>query len=113
VAPVPGYAEMKNELSGETVYVSSEVLFRNQDIQAIRLDEGEAGRSFQIEFTAAAQPSLLQATNEHMGESLALLVDGVVLMAPVIRYPLKDGKILVAGFDTRGQAEKVVNRMVR
>lgn len=48
------------------------------------------------------------ATAKHIGKPMAVLLDGQVIMAPVVRSPISTSAVITGNF-TRSEAEKVVN----
>ena len=47
-----------------------------------------------------------QATAEHIGRPVAILIDGTVVMAPIVRSPIGDSAVISGQF-TREEAERI------
>jgi preprotein translocase subunit SecD len=52
-----------------------------------------------------------QATANHIGRPLAILIDGEVITAPVVRGPISTSA-LISGDYTRAEADRIVNGIV-
>jgi len=60
-----------------------------------------------IEFNASGAGKMRAATGNHIGKLVAILLDGRVVMAPVLRSPI-EGSARISGNFTRAQAERIV-----
>jgi preprotein translocase subunit SecD len=63
-----------------------------------------------IEFNASGAAKMRAATSSHIGKLLAILLDGRVVMAPVLRSPIGSSARISDHF-TRAQAERIVMGM--
>lgn len=61
-----------------------------------------------IEFNATGAEKMRQATLTHEGRPIALLLDGEVVMAPVIRSPIARSAV-ISGDYSKAEAERIVN----
>jgi preprotein translocase subunit SecD len=50
---------------------------------------------------------MLRASQSHIGRPLAILIDGEVVMAPVVRSPIRTSAVITGSF-TRAEAERIV-----
>jgi len=108
--PAPGLREAKVSGSNRSVYLHDEVVVGNDDISAARLVQG-SGRSqysVSVEFNAAGAKKMQAATADRMGKLMAILLDGQVVMTPVIRSPIGASSMITGNF-TKAQAERIVN----
>jgi preprotein translocase subunit SecD len=53
-----------------------------------------------------------QATATHVGRPVALLIDGDVVSAPVVRSPMSDSAVISGNF-TRAEAERIAEGIGR
>src|SRR6266404_4272079 len=87
--PAPGLREVKVSGSDRSIYLHDEVVVSNSDIAAARLVQGSPAQySVGIEFNASGAEKMRAATGGHMGKPMAILLDGQVVMAPVVRASL-------------------------
>jgi preprotein translocase subunit SecD len=64
-----------------------------------------------ITFTAAGAKQFAEITRQHIGDQLAIVVDGKLLSAPIIRAEISDGKADIAGNFTEAEAKALAKRI--
>jgi len=108
--PANGLREAKVSGSERLVYVHDEVIVTNSDIAAARVIQsvGPAQYGVSVEFTASGAEKMRTATANHIGKPVAILIDGQVVVAPVVRTPI-GASAVVSGNYTRAQAERIAN----
>jgi hypothetical protein len=108
--PAPGLREAKVSGSDRTVYLHDEVIVSNSDIAEAQVVPGNASTEYWvgIKFKPAGADKMRAATTKHIGRPLAILLDGQVVMVPVLRTPI-DSSARITGNFTRAQAERIVN----
>ena len=108
--PAPGLREAKILSSDRSVYLHDEVIVTNGDIAVARVVPGHGPSEYSvgIEFKASGAEKMRAATGNHIGKLLAVLLDGQVVMAPVLRTPIGASARITGNF-TRAQAERIVN----
>jgi hypothetical protein len=106
--PAPGLREVKVSGSDRSVYLHDEIVVSNSDIAAARLvQESPTRYSVGIEFNASGVEKMRIATGGHIGKPVAILLDGQVVMAPVVRASMGASAVITGNF-TRTQAERIV-----
>ena len=106
--PAPGLREVKVSGSDRSIYLHDEIVVSNSDIAAARLVQGSPTQfSVGIEFNASGAEKMRAATGGHIGKPMAILLDGQVVMAPVVRASLGASAVITGNF-TRPQAERIV-----
>jgi hypothetical protein len=108
--PGPGLREVKVSGSDRSVYLHNDVVVTNGDISRAQVVEGSSPSQFSVsvEFTAAGTQKMRSATAAHIGKPVAILLDGQVVMAPVLRSPI-GSSALITGDHTKAEAERIVN----
>ena len=106
--PAPGLREAKVG-SDRLVYLYEQVIVSNGDIAMARVVPvpGTSEYSIGIEFKASGAEKMRAATANHIGTLLAILLDGQVVMAPVLRSPIGASARITGNF-TQAQAERIV-----
>jgi len=106
----PGLREVNVSGSKRLVYLHDEVIVTNSDIASARVipGGGPAKYSVGVEFNASGAEKMRTATANHMGKPVAILLDGQVVLAPVLRSPISTSAVITGRF-TRTQAERIVN----
>jgi SecD-like export protein len=96
--------------SDRVVYLHEEVIVTNGDIAESRVVNGNDSSHFGVgvEFNEAGAQKMRQATASHVGRPMAILIDGVVVMAPVLRARISTSAV-ISGDLTQAEAERIVN----
>ena len=63
--------------------------------------------------TPAGRDQLARVTTDHVGQALAIVVDGSLLTAPIIREPILAGGLQISGLDSLEQAKNLARRLGR
>ena len=108
----PGLREARIALTGGVVYLHQEIIVTNDDISDSQVIDGERPSRFGVAVTlnAAGAEKMRRATARHVGELIAMLIDGEVITAPRLRSPI--GASAVLSFDcTKAEAERIANGM--
>jgi preprotein translocase subunit SecD len=108
--PGPGLREARAAGSDRLVYLYPEIVVTNDDIAQCRVVPGNGPSRFDVsvEFNASGREKMRQATAGHVGRPVAILIDGVVVMAPVLRSPIAESAVITGDY-TRAEAERIVN----
>ncbi len=104
----PGLKEANIE-GGGTVYLHDEVVVTNSDIAQAKVIPRPGGSDFMVSvtFTPAGARKMQAATKRNIGKRMAILIDGVVVTAPVVRSVLSESAV-VEGHLTKQEAERIV-----
>ena len=100
---------LRTPLAGDRViYLHSEVVVANGDISQSRIVPGNGPAQFWIgvEFSPAGAEKMRRATANHVGRPLAILIDGVVVLAPVLKSPIGESAV-ISGDYSRAEAERI------
>jgi hypothetical protein len=106
--PAPGLKAANIE-GGGTVYLHDEVVVTNSDIMQAKVIQRPGGSDFMVSvtFTPAGARKMHAATEGNIGKRMAILIDGVVVSAPVVNSVLSESAV-VEGHLTRQEAERIV-----
>jgi preprotein translocase subunit SecD len=69
------------------------------------------GPRINIDFTDAGGKKLEEVTSQHIGERLAIFIDGKIWSAPRIQSPISGGKAQIAGNFTGKEAEDLAQKI--
>jgi preprotein translocase subunit SecD len=107
-APSPGLIVAKLPKSEALIYLHPETLVGNDDIQQSWVTDNGGGRfGVTVQLSQRAAERMRQGTANHMGRPLAILIDGAVTTAPVVRSPIGESAVVTGSF-TRDEAERIV-----
>lgn len=100
---------------------SGQTILANGDIQTARVvtlhDRDRSGNTrstfgVELTFTPEGAEKMRRATQEHIGEHLQLMIDGSVVMAPLIRSAISSSAML-SGDYTAEQANSIVDGLLK
>jgi preprotein translocase subunit SecD len=115
--PAPGLIESSLESGGvsQKIYLHKEVLISNEDILDSRVVNGPSESIFEVEFSLTREGAerMSQATQEHKGRQIAVIVDGRVTAAPTVIDRITSDKVRVSGNYTREEAERIAKGIRR
>jgi hypothetical protein len=107
--PATGLREVRVSDSGRSIYLHDEVIVTNGDIAMARVAPGVRPSEYivAIDFNSSGTEKMRSATANHIGQPIAILLDGQVVMAPVLRTLISASARITGNF-TRTQAERIV-----
>jgi preprotein translocase subunit SecD len=107
--PAAGLFAARVTGTDRVVYLHQETIVTNDDIAQSGVVAGSGPSRFGIEvlFTTAGAEKMRRATAGHIGKPVAVLIDGEVVMAPVLRSPIGASAVISGDF-TRAEAERIV-----
>jgi hypothetical protein len=106
--PASGLREAVVSGADRTIYLHQETVVTNSDIAQAHVIQGDAASRFSVTvtFNADGAAKMFRASQSHIGRPLAILIDGEVAIAPVLRSPIRTSAI-ISGNYTRAEAEKI------
>jgi preprotein translocase subunit SecD len=110
--PAAGLQATRIANSNRTIYLHPEVVLTNADIASSRVVPGANASQFWIDvhFTQAGAKKIHDATANHLGKPVAILLDGDIAMAPTVRSAIGDAAVINGDY-TRAQADRIVSGM--
>jgi preprotein translocase subunit SecD len=109
--PASGLTEATVAHSPTKVYLHPATVITNADVSDAHVRRGN-GSTFNvaISFTQQGSIKIADATQQHMDKPLAILVNGEVVAAPIVRSTIRQNAIL-NGEWTRQEAEDIVKSL--
>jgi SecD/SecF fusion protein len=93
--------------SDTKIYLHKEVDLTGEDVASARVTEDkDAGPAVEIVFTKEGVKKAAKMSKEHADKPIAVVVDGKVIFAPVVKSELGE-KIVITGKFTKAEAEKL------
>jgi TonB family protein len=106
--PGPGLVEAVVQGSDRKVYMQPGAIVTGADVTSARVVAGGGGQySVGIDFSAAGSSRLEASTRGHIGHPVAIVLNGRVLAAPVVRSPIRESAVISGNF-TREEADRIV-----
>ena len=102
----------RDSLGERRLYLRPDVVLYGLDVRNVTVSEDEGGR-FRITLTLTPEGTevLGDATEANVGKRLAIIVDGEVIAAPVIRQPMRASRCSITGLRDREHAENLARRV--
>jgi hypothetical protein len=107
----PGLQEAKIMGTERTIYLHQEIVAGNADVAGAELLQSaqEPNRfGVGLRFTPEGARKVRAATENHIGKRVAILIDDVVVLAPVVRAAIGDSAEINGNY-TRDEALRIVN----
>jgi len=105
---IPPDDEILYDSEKKPYLVKKEALLTGKAIKDARVEIGQWGQPYvALTFTPEGAEKFAQITGRHVGERLAIILDGVVQSAPVIKTRITGGKAVIEGNFTMEEANKL------
>jgi uncharacterized RDD family membrane protein YckC len=113
-APGPGLVEAAVPDSNEKVYLHREAVVTNADVVQATVVPGITSANFNVAvtFNGAGAAKMSRATASHLNKPVAILINGRVVAAPVVRAQISDQAVISGDFD-RAQASAIAAGLTR
>ena len=110
---IPASGLRQTVISGNrTIYLQQRAVATNSDVASAELVQGSPGTfNVSITFTEDGAAKMRRATEGHIGRPVAILIDGDVVMAPVVKSPISGSAVITGNF-TKAEAERIVGGIV-
>jgi TonB family protein len=106
--PGPGLREAVLDGTNRRVYVRADAIVTGADIASAAVVDAGGGFSVSVSFNAAAENRLAEATKMHVGRPIAIVLDGKLISAPMLRSTIR-GSAVISGNFTRAEAERIAS----
>jgi preprotein translocase subunit SecD len=93
--PGSNSVEMKTE-DGSVFHVAKKALLTEKDISDASVTPAEDQSTLNMSLKAAGSKEMKQFTSTHVGNKLALVVNGELVKTPAVKMPIKDGKVVIS-----------------
>ena len=104
-ANLPGVASFPDP-GGHPILLRPEVVIRNADISSVEVEQSKGHFSVGLRFIPSAAARLERETASNLGRRMAVLIDGKIVVAPLIRSAISSQARIDAHF-TRDEAFRI------
>lgn len=89
----PGLVRQEVYGQGQRVYLSPQAQISNKDIARVEAVKTRIGKGLilQVWYTRSGARQIAELTRQHIGDSLAVLINSVLVAIPVIQEPINPG----------------------
>ena len=105
--PGNGLTEMTVEGSARNVYLRDEIVLSNEDVASASVRHRERGPALEIVFNETGKERLAKATEENLNKPLAMLVNGRLVSAAIVREKIAGGRLTITGIFTEEEATRI------
>ncbi len=104
--PAVGLSEATMSGSGQRIYLHREVVVTNADVIRARVVPGNGGSGFNVAivFSSDGAAKMAKATQAHVDRPLAILINGQVVAAPILRSQISDNAVITGDFTSNEAA---------
>jgi hypothetical protein len=111
-SPAPGLHVAQVTGTGRLLYLHPELVVGNDDIAETWVVDTAPRFGVGVRLLPDGAGRMHQATASHVGRPMAILLDGVVVMAPTVRSPIDDTALITGDF-TRDEAVRIAAGLER
>jgi hypothetical protein len=111
--PGVGIAEAATAEGGRPVHIGQERYVSNSDVASARVERADSRCLVSIRLTDDGAGKLARLTRDHVGDQLALVIDGKVVMTPTIRSEITEGLVQLTGDFTDSHCEELARGLSR
>jgi len=108
-ANIPGVVSFPDP-GGHPILLRPDVVIRNADISSVEIEQSEGRFSVSLRFIPSAAARLQRETADNVGRRMAVLLDGKVVVAPLIRSAISSQARIDAHF-TRDEAFRIARSL--
>ena len=105
-----GYDAAKDE-GGRPLYVAPSSFLTERDVWNATVYASERRYLIELEFTPGGALHLQWATEDHVGQRLAIYVDDELVMTPIVPAPITQGRLFLDGEFSKRRAEKLAGAL--
>lgn len=106
-----GSATVQGGSPARLIYLHPGFIVSNNDVESAEVVEERGRYAVQFSLDSDGAARMRKATAAHQGKPLAILIDGRVLAAPIIRTQIGGNGMIEAGF-TKEEAERIAGGIV-
>jgi preprotein translocase subunit SecD len=110
--PTEGLTEITLASTGEKFYLHKEALMTHADIASASVVRWKAELAVEVIFTDAGREKFARLTADNVMKRLGMMVDGQLVVAPIIRAPILEGRAIINGNFTEEEAQRIANGIV-
>jgi preprotein translocase subunit SecD len=111
--PAAGLSKQTVPRSDQPVYLHPEAMLTNADIASATVKPSPDGHGIEVVFTEEGKQTFASLTKANVEKHLAIIVDGEIISAPIIKAPITGGVALIAGEFTKAEADRIAEGITR
>lgn len=109
--PAVDLAEMVFEPTGDIFYLHNEVLVNQHDVESAAVVIQQERPAVELILTTEGAKKFKELTAQNVGKRCAMVLNGKLLSAPIIRDTISGGRAIITGIFTKTEAETIANNL--
>jgi preprotein translocase subunit SecD len=110
--PAPGLTEVTVEGTKQKVYLHREAALTKSDVAGASAQADNAQNpAVAIRLTKDGSKKIAQLTERHLNKPLAIILNGKVVSAPIVRDKITGEKMILSGKFTKEEAEQIARTL--
>jgi len=105
--PGPGLKEMSMYKTGDKFYVHNRILLTNDDIKSARFTLWQNHPGIELSMTDSGKAKWAGITGQNIGKNIAMILDGKLVCAPLVRARIDVGIAIINGLFTEKEARRI------
>jgi len=105
--PAPDLTEMVFEPTGETFYLHNEVPVNQDDVESAAVVMQQGQPAVELILTSRGTKKFEELTAQNVSKRCAMVLNGELLSAPIIRDTISGGRAIISGIFTEAEAEDI------
>ena len=105
--PAPDLTEMVFEPTGDIFYIHNEVLVNQLDVKSAAVVTQQGQPAVELILTSEGAKKFEELTAQNIGKHCAMVINGELLSAPIIRDTIPGGRAIITGIFTESEAEDI------
>lgn len=101
-------------VSQEQVLKRSKIILTAADVKpSVKAEKDPQGHNtvIALEFTELGKKKFTDFTKQHVGDVLAIIINGSILSAPTVNEPILEGRVVIRGRFTAQEAQKIADQI--
>ena len=99
--------------SEQPIYLPDQAVLTNAHIASARVNDSPQGPQIEVVFTEQGRETFAKLTRENIDKRLAIIVEGEVISAPIIKTAIAGGRAVIAGDFTKEEANRIAKGIMR
>jgi preprotein translocase subunit SecD len=110
--PARGLVQATVANSDRQIYLHEELLVTNNDVLRARVVQNNGHFNVAVTFSEVGATAMARATATHVGKPIAIILDGSVIAAPIVRDAISADALLTGNF-TQAEAARIASGLNR
>jgi preprotein translocase subunit SecD len=106
----PGFVEMMDPGTKQTLFVAQKPAIGADEVESLKDGFSQDGMPvLYLKLKSSAVKRFKEMTNEQIGKPLAMLVNGRLVTAPVLRGAISNGMMVISGSWSAGEVRRIAH----